>query len=69
MKGVLAILISMLLFGVGLLVTLLFGHVISLVFGYGWALSGDNKGACAVIGSFIGVFLIIAYWCTDYDDF
>jgi len=68
MKGVIIFFISIMLFLFTLLITLLLGHVISYAFGMGWALSGDNKGACAVIGCILGVIACICYWSSMDDD-
>jgi len=44
------------------------GHVISYVFGLGWALSIDAKNACAVTGSILGAITCFAYWVELSDD-
>ena len=68
MKGLIIAVCSILIFVSILLLTLLMGHVISYVFGLGWALSIDAKNACAVTGSILGAITCFAYWVELSDD-
>ncbi len=67
MKGLMNVFIALMILFCSMMLILLLGHIISYVFGYGWKLAWDNKGACAVIGIILGIISIIAYWYHDED--
>ena len=52
----------------GLLISVLFAHIISLSFDGKWALDYDTKTASSVIGTFLGIFMAIAWCCRNITD-